>query len=110
MSESSTTTTTTKSAAAEEIWRLWGGKAPGAVGDEPADVPTLTVYRPQKPDGSAVIVCPGGAYQMLADHEGPVIARWLATEPRVLKRCLERYIYPLSIQFAMKIIFEKVTY
>ncbi|TGE07822.1 alpha/beta hydrolase [Hymenobacter fodinae] len=38
--------------------------------------PTLTVYKAAKPNGSAVIVCPGGAYAMLAmDHEGHDVAR-----------------------------------
>lgn len=62
-----------------EVLRLWEGKAPGAVGDDPAtDVPTLTVYRPAKPNGRAVIVCPGGGYGHLAvGHEGADVAKWL---------------------------------
>jgi acetyl esterase/lipase len=44
-----------------------------------ADAPTLTLFRPQKPSGSAMIVLPGGGYQHLADHEGAPIARWLNT-------------------------------
>jgi acetyl esterase/lipase len=40
--------------------------------------PTLAVMRPGKPDGRAVIVCPGGAYKHLAiQHEGVEIGRWL---------------------------------
>jgi acetyl esterase/lipase len=42
--------------------------------------PTLTVFLPtaEKATGTAVIICPGGAYGMLAfDHEGYAIARWL---------------------------------
>lgn len=42
--------------------------------------PTLTVYRPEKSNdtGVAVLVCPGGGYNMLAwDHEGEQVARWL---------------------------------
>lgn len=40
--------------------------------------PTLTVYQPEDPNGTAVIVCPGGAYHFLAiDLEGTDIARWL---------------------------------
>lgn len=45
-------------------------------------VPTLTVYLPEKKtefDGTAVVICPGGAYTILAiDHEGHEVARLLA--------------------------------
>ncbi|HYG74328.1 MAG TPA: alpha/beta hydrolase [Planctomycetota bacterium] len=41
-------------------------------------VPTITVYQPEKPNGAAVIVCPGGGYGSLAlDKEGHDVARWL---------------------------------
>ena len=60
-----------------ETWRLWKDKAPGALGDEAADVPSMKLYRPEKPDGSVIIVCPGGGYQHLANHEGEPIAHWL---------------------------------
>lgn len=40
--------------------------------------PTLTVYRPAKPNGTAVIVAPGGGYNILAwDLEGTEVAAWL---------------------------------
>jgi acetyl esterase/lipase len=40
--------------------------------------PTLTLMRPEKPDGRAIIICPGGAYQRLAiEHEGIDVGRWL---------------------------------
>jgi acetyl esterase/lipase len=40
--------------------------------------PTLTVYRPEKPDGSAVLVIPGGAYlRVVIDKEGEETARRL---------------------------------
>ena len=43
--------------------------------------PTLTVYKPQTPNGKAVIICPGGGYSILAfDKEGTRVAeemnRW----------------------------------
>ncbi|HEY8503536.1 MAG TPA: alpha/beta hydrolase [Gemmataceae bacterium] len=64
-----------------EVIRLWEGKAPGAVGDDPEkDVPTLTLHRPaaDKANGCAVVVCPGGGYGHLAvGHEGQEIADWL---------------------------------
>lgn len=58
---------------------LWApGRVPGATGDGPADVPTITPYMV---DGSGsrgvVIVCPGGGYAGLAPHEGEAVARWL---------------------------------
>ena len=38
--------------------------------------PTLTVYKPDKPDGSAVLILPGGAYLRVAiDKEGEEIAK-----------------------------------
>jgi dienelactone hydrolase len=41
--------------------------------------PTLTVFRPAKPNGVGVIVCPGGGWRILAwQHEGIDVARWLA--------------------------------
>lgn len=40
--------------------------------------PTLTVYRPAKPDGSSVLILPGGAYLRIAiDKEGEEAARRL---------------------------------
>lgn len=58
---------------------LWSGGAPGAKGHEPEDVPTISVYRPAAgtSNGAAFIVCPGGGYTHLADHEGHAIALWL---------------------------------
>ena len=36
--------------------------------------PQITVYRPERPCGSAVIVCPGGGYGILAyEHEGTAV-------------------------------------
>lgn len=60
---------------------LWPEGAPGAQGREPADIPTLTPYLPPpgKATGAAVIVCPGGGYARLAEHEGRPVAEWLNT-------------------------------
>ena len=44
------------------------------------DVPSITVWlpRPELATGSAVVVCPGGGYGMLAvEHEGKQVAEWL---------------------------------
>lgn len=41
--------------------------------------PTLTVYPAANPNGTAVIVAPGGAWHFLAiEHEGTQVAEWLA--------------------------------
>jgi acetyl esterase/lipase len=61
--------------------RLWDGRAPGALGDRPQDVPTLTVITPGETAsfGTAVIVAPGGAYQGLATSlEGRQVGDWFA--------------------------------
>jgi acetyl esterase/lipase len=40
--------------------------------------PTLSVFRPAKPNGVGAIVCPGGGWRILAwEHEGTALARWL---------------------------------
>src|SRR5258708_435455 len=64
--------------------KLWTGDAPGALGSEDRDQPTLTIYLPRAGSpaatstGTGVIVCPGGGYGALADnHEGRQIANWL---------------------------------
>ncbi|MCW0218284.1 MAG: alpha/beta hydrolase fold domain-containing protein [Prosthecobacter sp.] len=42
--------------------------------------PTMTVYRPDKPNGTSVIVAPGGAFIFLsAVHEGSQVCEWLNT-------------------------------
>lgn len=42
--------------------------------------PTITVYRPDKPNGTSVIVAPGGAYIFLsAVHEGTQVCEWLSS-------------------------------
>ena len=58
---------------------LWPGDAPGTLGKEDKDIPTLTPY-PAKPDtatGACVVICPGGGYGGLAGHEGKDYALWL---------------------------------
>ncbi|HWA81849.1 MAG TPA: alpha/beta hydrolase [Fimbriimonadaceae bacterium] len=64
-------------ALAPDPFRLWTGDAPGALGTAEKDIPTLTPYVPAHPCGSAVIVCPGGGYEGLADHEGSAYALFL---------------------------------
>ena len=40
--------------------------------------PRLQIYNPEKPNGKAILICPGGAYAYQAfDKEGDDIARWM---------------------------------
>ena len=70
-----------RTAAAETI-RLWSGDAPGALGTADHDVPVVEWW----PAGDAgrptpaMVVCPGGGYAVLADHEGSDYARWLTSQ------------------------------
>ena len=76
---------------------LWDGAAPGETGDVPAEkveagggdaiartsnvsVPTITLYPApaEKRTRAAVLVCPGGGYNILAsEHEGTAVCEWL---------------------------------
>jgi len=95
-------------AQAREAVVLWPAGAPGALGREPLDVPTLVPYLPAKESrtGAAVIVCPGGGYSRLADHEGGPVAEWLnsvGVAAFVLKyRHTARYPHPAPLQDAQR--------
>lgn len=78
---------------------IWPGDAPGSEGlnlkekvDERSpdptqyhnriisgvDHPTITPFIPENPNGTAVLICPGGGYTIMAfDKEGIEIAQWL---------------------------------
>ncbi|MFK7787977.1 MAG: alpha/beta hydrolase [Phycisphaeraceae bacterium] len=48
--------------------------------DEPKSTAKITVHHPKKPNGAAVVICPGGGYGMLVrGGEGHGIAKWLNT-------------------------------
>ncbi|MFN3651583.1 MAG: alpha/beta hydrolase [Armatimonadota bacterium] len=87
---------------------LWPGGAPGAVGQEAADVPTLAYYPAPKDrnTGAAVVVCPGGGYGGLAEHEGHPVAVWLnsiGVNAVVLRyRHAPRYRHPVPLQDAAR--------
>ena len=87
--------------------RLWDGPAPGAHGTADADTPTLTVFQPTHPNGTAVIVAPGGAYVYLAaNQEGRQPADALASlgvTVFVLKyRLSPAYPYPVPLDDARR--------
>ena len=118
-------------AGASESMALWPKGAPGEKGDigmerdttKPGEglvggkrvvrmgnvsIPTLTLYRPSKDKdtGAAVVVCPGGGYNILAmDLEGTEVCQWLnsAGVTAVLlkyrvpaRKGMERYAAPLQ--------------
>jgi acetyl esterase/lipase len=58
---------------------LWPQGAPGALGTADRDIPTVTPYRApaEKATGASVVICPGGGYGGLAQHEGRDYALWL---------------------------------
>lgn len=54
--------------------------APGAKGEQPADKPALTIHlpAPEKANGAAIVICPGGGYgALMMSYEGNDIAKWL---------------------------------
>ena len=90
---------------------LWPSGAPGALGSEDVDKPSLTSYLVDgaKNTGTAVVVCPGGGYRNLAmDHEGKQIAEYLnglGINAFVLKyRLGPRYHHPVELQDAQRAI------
>ncbi len=89
---------------------LWPDGAPGALGKEVSDIPTLTVFlpAPEKNTGAAMIICPGGGYGHLAEHEGSHYARWLNNQGIagfVLKyRLGSRYQHPAMLNDATRAI------
>jgi len=61
-----------------ETFLLWPEGAPGALGKEDADRPTLTLFRARQPSGASIVVAPGGGYGALAsNHEGRQVANYL---------------------------------
>ena len=62
-----------------ETIRLWQDDAPAAKGKADHDVPVVAWWPvPQATSPTAaIVVCPGGGYGGLADHEGTDYAKWL---------------------------------
>lgn len=82
-----------------DVIELWPGEAPGMPASPPVETvterssdpavadraltgiarPRLQVFRPEKPNGAAVMILPGGGYQrVVLDKEGYEPGRWLA--------------------------------
>ncbi len=70
--------------------------------------PTLTVYWPavDRPNGTAVIICPGGGYSFLSnDREGVQFAQWLShlgVTSFILKSRLKEYGHPAPLQDVLR--------
>ncbi len=73
-------------------------------------VPTLTVVPPavDRPNGTAVILCPGGGYSVLsANREGTQYAAWLSTlgiTTFILKSRLQEWGHPAPLQDVLRAI------
>lgn len=84
--------------AQNKVISLWEGNIPGAISNDQyvqtidssnnwvkmmkVNQPVLDMYVPEpgKANGTAVVICPGGGYWLLAiGHEGEQVARWLNT-------------------------------
>ena len=91
--------------------QLWSNGAPGAVGAEDLDTPSITFYQPARAQatGTLVVICPGGGYGALAmDHEGHQVARWLTARgvaAAIVKyRLGPRYRHPAPLQDVLRAI------
>jgi acetyl esterase/lipase len=106
----SLSTMTPASAVKPTVLLLWPA---GARGNRDADKPSITVFLPAqgKANGTAVLICPGGAYGMLVTtFEGNDVARWLnqyGIAGIVLKYRISPYRHPapwLDARRAMRIV------
>ncbi|WP_202947224.1 alpha/beta hydrolase [Zavarzinella formosa] len=58
--------------------KLWNGKAPIGDGNFEEGDATISVHKPEKPNGAAIVICPGGGYGgLVTGAEGHGIASWL---------------------------------
>ena len=115
------TATTLFASLPPKVIPLWPEGVPGAksgLGPEQQEnghisnvsEPTLTLYAPavDKPNGTAVIICPGGGYANLStEREGVQYANWLSTlgvTPFVLKYRLKEFGHPAPLQDVLRAI------
>ncbi|HYR57571.1 MAG TPA: alpha/beta hydrolase, partial [Chthoniobacteraceae bacterium] len=65
-----------KSEATEKLTQSYGGVTATRVSD--VSDPTITIFRPEKANGAAVIVAPGGGFMFLSySFEGTEVCEWL---------------------------------
>ena len=98
---------------------LWPEGVPGAIKDAGPETldeglvrnvhePSLTPYLPPpgRANGTAVIICPGGGYTVLAiEKEGAAVAKWLNTlgiSAFVLKYRLKEYGHPAPLRDVLR--------
>jgi acetyl esterase/lipase len=94
-----------------QVVSLWSGAAPGALGSDETDIPTMTAYLPRTMSAAtpAMIICPGGSYRSLAsNHEGRQVASYLNSlgmAAFVLRyRLGPRYHHPIELGDAQRAI------
>jgi acetyl esterase/lipase len=109
----------TSALAANSVIPLWPEGVPNAkpnLGHEKitdgrisnVSAPTLTIYAPaiDRPNGTAVIICPGGGYGLLSnEREGLQYANWLSTlgiTPFILKYRLAEFGHPAPLQDVLR--------
>jgi len=99
------------SAAAQTPIVLWSDGAPGALGKEDKDIPSLTPFlaSPETATGAAMLIIPGGGYGNLTAREGNDYAWWFNTNGIagfVLKYRLAKngYHHPAMLQDATRAI------
>jgi acetyl esterase/lipase len=109
--KASTRPSTQPATAAVPFIPLWPqGAVPHAQGEKDADTPAVQVFpaAPGKATGAAMVVCPGGGYGGLAQHEGPKVGQWFAENgitAFVLRyRLGPKYHYPAEIEDAQRAI------
>ena len=90
-----------------QTFPLWDGPAPGALGNDETDRPTVTYYTPVYSTHTAIVVTPGGGYSFVAtNHEGRQIANWLnsiGVSVFVVKyRVGPRYHHPIELGDAQR--------
>ena len=67
-----------KSEATAKLIASYGGPTPTRLTD--ISDPTITIYKPEKPNGASVIVAPGGGFMFLSySFEGTQVCEWLNT-------------------------------
>jgi acetyl esterase/lipase len=116
-----TMTVASLAAAESNVIPLWPEGVPGAKPNQSPEVsdnahtsnvsePTLTFYSPavDRPNGTAVIICPGGGYTNLSiEREGVQYANWLSTlgvTSFVLKYRLKEFGHPAPLQDVLRAI------
>jgi acetyl esterase/lipase len=86
---------------------LWPDGAPEALGKEAKDIPTLTPYLPEKANGAAMLLIPGGSYSGIYEGQAEPFALWLNEQGLsvfVLRYRLGSagYRYPAQLQDAVE--------